>query len=45
MIWKLGWEEQLQSYLRLGYNVKLVIASLPNFTHNDKKEERKIGGN
>lgn len=27
---------------RLGFNVKLVIATLPNFTENDKKEERKM---
>ena len=27
---------------RLGYNVKLVIATLPNFTERDKKEERKM---
>lgn len=27
---------------RLGYNVKLVIATLPNFTQNDKKEERRM---
>lgn len=27
---------------RLGYKVKLVIATLPNFTENDKKEERKM---
>ncbi|MGD9534937.1 MAG: PIG-L deacetylase family protein [Candidatus Nitrosocosmicus sp.] len=27
---------------RLGFNVKLVIATLPNFTQNDKKEERRM---
>jgi N-acetylglucosamine malate deacetylase 1 len=27
---------------RLGYKIKLVIAVLPNFTQNDKKEERKM---
>ena len=27
---------------RLGYNVKLIIATLPNFTERDKKEERKM---
>jgi len=27
---------------QMGYNVKLVIAVLPNFTNNDKKEERKL---
>jgi len=27
---------------RLGYMVKLVIATLPNFTQRDKKEERKM---
>ncbi len=27
---------------RLGYSVKLVIATLPNFTQRDKKEERKM---
>jgi len=27
---------------RIGYIVKLVIAVLPNFTQNDKKEERKL---
>ena len=27
---------------QMGYNVKLVIAVLPNFTKNDKKEERKL---
>lgn len=27
---------------RLGLNVKLVIATLPNFTQNDKKEERRM---
>lgn len=26
----------------LGYNVKLIIATLPNFTERDKKEERKM---
>lgn len=27
---------------RMGYEIKLVIAVLPNFTQNDKKEERKL---
>jgi len=27
---------------KMGYNVKLVIAVLPSFTRNDKKEERKL---
>src|ERR687886_2721822 len=27
---------------KLGYNVKLGIAVLPNFTSNDKKDERKL---
>jgi len=27
---------------KIGYNVKLVIAVLPSFTRNDKKEERKL---
>ena len=27
---------------RLGYNVKLVIATLPNFTQSDKKDERRM---
>lgn len=27
---------------RLGLNVKLIIATLPNFTQNDKKEERRM---
>ena len=27
---------------RLGHNVKLIIATLPNFTERDKKEERKM---
>jgi len=26
----------------MGYRVKLIIAVLPNFTQNDKKEERKL---
>jgi LmbE family N-acetylglucosaminyl deacetylase len=27
---------------KMGYQVKIVIAVLPNFTQNDKKEERKV---
>ena len=27
---------------RLGYKVKLVIATLPNFTQSDKKDERRM---
>lgn len=39
---EIGMAGTITKLSRLGYNIKLVIATLPNFTQNDKKEERKM---
>jgi LmbE family N-acetylglucosaminyl deacetylase len=38
---EIGMAGTIAKLSRMGYNMKLVIAILPNFTQNDKKEERK----
>ncbi len=38
---EIGMAGTIAKLSRMGYNMKLVIAVLPNFTQNDKKEERK----
>ena len=38
---KLGWEELSAKLAELGYDVKLVVATLPNFVKTDTKEERR----
>ncbi len=38
---EIGMAGTIAKLSNLGYNLKLVIAILPNFTQNDKKEERK----
>ena len=38
---EIGMAGTISKLSRMGYNMKLVIAVLPNFTQNDKKEERK----
>lgn len=39
---EIGMAGTITKLSRLGYTIKLVIATLPNFTQNDKKEERKM---
>jgi N-acetylglucosamine malate deacetylase 1 len=38
---EIGMAGTIAKLSRMGYNMKLIIAVLPNFTQNDKKEERK----
>jgi N-acetylglucosamine malate deacetylase 1 len=39
---EIGMAGTIAKLSKIGYNIKLVIAVLPNFTQNDKKEERKL---
>src|SRR6187200_1665908 len=39
---EIGMGGTISKLSRLGYNVKLVIATLPNFTQSDKKDERRM---
>ena len=39
---EIGMGGTISKLITLGYNVIMVIATLPNFTSSDKKDERKL---